>query len=367
MAQFTVKIRNAERTANEEYNLADELALIELNIFKIQKNLSFSVKSKSNIQAKLHRAEQQVAVYRGNMKKMYSTLDDILSKYDNTEIAILKGNVKAKTGKALASKEVWSTIGSVGILGNLTSAAYGIATADNVCAAWVKGIKSVWNSSFSIGKAVVKSQKDPSVTWTKALAGLKKNDADIPAWKALTSTYTDPFLNSISKSNLTVAQRAQAGWSKGIKGTLRKFNTTKGRVQQGVAIGLSAVVNGISNYSEYKNGEITAERAVAETVSETTVDWGKNLLLTAAVTAGFAAVGVTAPALVVGATAAGISVAADWVCEKVTQKSVTELVSDTILDTAESVEKAKWRVISSGWNLAVNGAKNPLYKFVQFA
>lgn len=66
-------------------------------------------------------------------------------------------------------------------------------------------------------------------------------------------------------------------------------------------VALSAVTNGVSNYQEYKDGKISAKRAVAETITETAVDVAVGTLATTLVTAGAAALGfASAPAVVVG-------------------------------------------------------------------
>ncbi|MBO5373345.1 MAG: hypothetical protein J6A75_11620 [Lachnospiraceae bacterium] len=107
---------------------------------------------------------------------------------------------------------------------------------------------------------------------------------------------------------------------------------------------LSGVTNAISNKKEMETEGISTKRAVAETITETAVDVGIGMVATAAATA---LLGATAPAVMVGAAAAGAVWAADaatrYLTKKITgsEKKLTELVSDTILDAAEAVEKIK--------------------------
>ena len=103
---------------------------------------------------------------------------------------------------------------------------------------------------------------------------------------------------------------------------------------------LSLVANGFSNYDEYNKGGMSSGRAWAETVTETLVDIGKGAAIAAGVAAGCAAIGVAAPAVVVGGIGVAVSFVADVVCEKLTGKNVTEFVSDTVLDAAASAGKA---------------------------
>ena len=109
---------------------------------------------------------------------------------------------------------------------------------------------------------------------------------------------------------------------------------------------LALVANGFSNYEEFSKGEITGERAVAETVLETGIDIGKGALLAAGVAAGAAALGIAAPAVVVGGVAVAASAVLDFACKQFTGKGVTELVSDTILDVGEAVVSGAQKVVS---------------------
>lgn len=129
---------------------------------------------------------------------------------------------------------------------------------------------------------------------------------------------------------------------------------------------LSFIANGFSNYDEWKTGGISGERAVAETVTETFIDIGKGAAIAAGVAAGCAAIGVSAPAIVVGGIGVGVSLVADIVCEKITGKGVTEAASDFILDGAAKVGKAISGATSSakkavsGWFNKVVSPSNTL-------
>lgn len=130
--------------------------------------------------------------------------------------------------------------------------------------------------------------------------------------------------------------------------------TKAAKAGDGLAVGakwlggvLSFAGSAVDNYEEYKSGEISGGRAVAETVTETAVDIGSDMLITAGVTAGAAALGVTAaPAVVVG----GVAVAAKWgldcLCESLWDKSFTETVSDGLLDMGEAVVSGAGELVS---------------------
>jgi len=72
------------------------------------------------------------------------------------------------------------------------------------------------------------------------------------------------------------------------------------------------------------------------------------------VVAGAAALGVTSmPAIAVTAISVGVAWAADGICELITGKSVTELVSDAVVDAGERIVEG----VSRGVEKVVDGAK----------
>ena len=113
-----------------------------------------------------------------------------------------------------------------------------------------------------------------------------------------------------------------SGWAKalGIAGSILTVGTTA-----------------YDNYKEWKSGEISVGRAVAETLGEVAVDWGIGILATAAAAA---LLPVGAPAVAVGAAAAGVTWLADCICESFTGKGLTETISDAALDAGTAIWNA---------------------------
>lgn len=372
MAQFSIKPDNTQKVIIDEQRLARELASLEDEIRNIKSSLSFRTASLANIRNRLNSASDRVGGYQNGMKRMSLSLNEIVNMYGSTENAII-GNLDvgdAKINKVPGSSGteegnteepgsfdwsfLWKAVGVAGPVGKIVSTTGKFFTSDKEPAAkWSGLVKDSWSAAWKAADTIKKCRKDTSISWGQAMFGLNP----------------DKFLGSISKSNLSAAQRFQHGFDKGIKGTLREFKTPGGAVKQVGGIILSGVTNAFSNYEEYQRGDISAERAVAETVVETAVDWGKDLLIGAAVTAGLAATGIAAPALAVGAATVAVSAGIDWVCEKVCGKKATELVSDAILDTAEMVgngiksgvevvkngAEALWKNVASGWNAFTGG------------
>ncbi len=133
---------------------------------------------------------------------------------------------------------------------------------------------------------------------------------------------------------------------------------------------ISGVFNAFKNYSEMKSGKIDAQRAVAETITETAIDVVVDAALYAGIAAVLAGVAGTAavPALAIGA----VVVTTKWFLDIATNAitgtdgGFTEYVSDKILDFAEyagdAVKKVKNAVVSSVVktcsNIFLRNAKN---------
>ena len=129
----------------------------------------------------------------------------------------------------------------------------------------------------------------------------------------------------------------------------------------------AAVTSGFSNYKEFGN---FGARFWEETASETLLKVGEGILVSAGVAAAFAAAGISAPALAVGAAAAGVTVLVDWGLDSVvswatggTQTSWIEGASNVISDTGEKV--AGWvadtgKKAGKAINNGINGIKNSI-------
>ncbi len=117
-------------------------------------------------------------------------------------------------------------------------------------------------------------------------------------------------------------------------------------------LALSGISNGISNYKEYKSGDISGGRAVAEWALETVIDQGKTWVIGTAVAAGVAATVGSAPVLLVGAATVGVTMGLEYGCKKLTgwlcgeEKGISETISDVVLDVGEAIVETKQKIIS---------------------
>lgn len=122
-----------------------------------------------------------------------------------------------------------------------------------------------------------------------------------------------------------------------------------------LGVGLSI----LDNSEEVKNGEITAERAVQETIMETTVDWAKGMIIGAAIGAVGVAVVASAPISVpaiavtdgVALTTAAVTAGVDYLFYKTTGRELTETISDGILDTTVKLNSGITNGLSNLFNV----------------
>lgn len=378
MAQFSVKPDNIYPAADAEDKIVRELDKLESEIRHISTSLGFRSSAKVNIQRRLNGAAGRISGHRGSMNSMRSALCSVADVYNRTEDRIADrldvGNVPIqnvqeercnnKVGQVPKKTDLsglWKIVGAFGPGGKVVSTVCKAVTSDKEpIAKWADAASGMWKAVCKTADAVKKCKKDSDVNWMKEIFGLNK----------------DSILKDIKKTDSGRFQKALQGWNKKIKGELGEFKTNYGRVKQVGGTLFSLFSNGISNYEEYEKKKntaeaISAERAAAETISETVVDWAKDLLIGAGITAGLAAAGVAAPAFAVGAATIAVSAASDWISEKIFGEKVTELVSDGILDFAEGVgnmfktgaKKAKesttaiWKNITNSWKSLTGGRK----------
>ena len=157
----------------------------------------------------------------------------------------------------------------------------------------------------------------------------------------------------------TINISPQAGWlqrlksaPKAAKDTFAKelIGDSEGKKISGSKVAgwaVALVANGFSNYEEYSKGEISGERAVAETVVETGIDILKGAAISSALVAGSVAIGLAAPAVVVSGVAMAASTLLDIACKQFTGKKVTEFVSDAILDGGEMLVNGAVKAVSN--------------------
>ena len=196
------------------------------------------------------------------------------------------------------------------------------------------------HDGFAFGKDVV----DGVQTTLDGIEACVEHKAEA-SWKDDLLGLGDPdFIQDLRKLDLKKMSHlgvALTGAAASIEDSIKDLTTGWGIA----GVGLDLASSGIDNYQEYQSGNISGTRAVAETVTETSVGIGKEILITAAVTGGLLALSVACPALapfvtnsfVIGACTTAVSSGVDWISKQVTGgKDFNEAVSDWAIDNVEN-------------------------------
>ena len=380
------KARDFDDIARKLQKIADQLA-------ESQRNLSWNVAVKETIRRELDKHVQNVRTYSSRAKTFSSSLNTISGYYKRTEKQI------AGSGVGAAGISVKNGYGGTSIPGfmalNASKAVYTAAN-KNKSAKWISELFEKFVGADAIikyaGKAGIvgglvsipfsvfrgyEKWKSGEKTAAESIVGFAKNGKDVV--NNIYKMYTN--YDKLSKlTHFGPAGTAQA-WKTGLKrafglesisnlfttgrvstaGTFSQrfynnFHNQEGFFEQfthkGVkgalkwtGVALTAVTRGIQNYGEHKEGKISTKRAVAETVTETAIEVGKDWLIATAVTAGIAAVtGAAAPVVAVGVGVVAVSAGLDYVCNKLTGKDLTEAASDLVLDTAQKIGEGAKKV-----------------------
>ena len=247
---------------------------------------------------------------------------------------------KQKEKKSLWSwDDTWDVVGEFGPVGTGISSVGQFFTGGVTCKSVLKFAKGAADITGDVAKNI---SSNTSFDW-KSLTNLKPVQNET-AGKVFSDAIDD---YNFSKAPNTAGKVAVAAkW---------------------VGTGLTVATSAVDNYQEYRDGEISAVRSVAETVGESAVKVVTGVACKAAATAIVTGIATTvgapavATAAAIGVVAVGISWAADKVCEAITGKDLAEATSDLVLDTAEKVGKA---VGSAAKKVAgaVSGWWNKLWK-----
>ena len=318
--------------------------------------LDFEVASKKNLQSRLKglksSAERQSALgeqYKDAFLKVTGNVADTDNKYGNKSNSILDkikkfpensvGNIKnlfvksklikyaATAGLFLSSDSVnkssislWDFAKKAGHIGVFLSLAEAVVKggAENIAKAVKYGYKfasGLMKDAKKIGK-ISRTGVNTKQMWKKKLMGVG-----------------DYFKEKL-KTSASVCKNPISRW----KNNFSKVWADANKITKSTWIGLAldGVINGVKNYKEF--GGITT-RAVAETMVETAWDTLAITATTAAVAATMAAVAGGAPVIAVAVGTMVVTNAADAVANWITgtDKGLTEIVSDALIDTAEKI------------------------------
>lgn len=344
--EFEIKTGTIRQLAADISDNANGLAAARTTVANVRKSCAIWSSSRQSILSSLRTIETNLQKEEASVKKLGSSLQDIASLYEETENNIVGAIDKNSTSNIWEWSDTWKVIGSFGTPGGVAAAIGNLATggadAENI-------ISSCKFLSSAIGTAATACTKgDTTASWWRYFTGM--NDATVDfAGSSLGGAFTSSFKKQFSDLNFGNATEV---------GDKIKVAT------KWAGHALTVAKNGVENFQEYKSGDISAGRAVAETVVQSAVDIGMGALATAGITAAAVAIGVGAPVAAVGVGAAFVTWAANGVCKWATGgKDVGEVVADAVCDIGEGKIGAKAvsdgaKTVAKGVGEAVNSVGN---------
>ena len=308
MTQFKVDTVQMRQIADEVQHIHWEMERIEARLDSMMLNHLLQFRGGAKMATTISGCRIACGNQSNNLKNLYKGLESVTELYKDCENG-LKEPKDSKTAQAEAGNWVgelgWKIL--TGLNGPLTIAGgvYSLLTGDFLGAG-----KGISKGTASLLKAFTVAENGKvTCDWAK-MFGFTMNDKTFT--ESLRSTWDDFFPGSN-------ANGFQIGTS----------------VAKWAGVALSFIGSGISNYDEFE-GEMGG-RYWAETLMEGALDVGKGILVGAGVAAAFTAAIGGAPAILVAGATVAVTWGADKICEAITGKNVTELVSDAILDTGERI------------------------------
>lgn len=389
MSKIRVNTQTLIQQQQQIEQLAGQLENISEEINYVSRNLSWQISSREQIKNRLN----EYGRYTGNLQRKTQSLSVALG---------TAGDYYQSTCKKVAGWTVKGTEENHQVSGGENKKAEDTGGGGQG-SAWLKYLKKIGKGGLdAIGKAgAIGGMLGAPIALLKILidndgftgkdigAVIKGAGGSVLGWMKSKDAKGIKELLGLEKYKTISTGSSKAGWLARLDNAkvtgvdtlkeellpITKVEETGKYAVKGTKVAgwaLSLVANGFSNYEEYNKKlgtgeEISQSRAVAETVTETLIDIGKGAAIAAGVAAGCAAIGVAAPAVVVGGIGVGVSVVADIVCENLTGSSVTEFVSDKILDGATAVGKKVTGAVSSagkavsGWFKKMTGGGKYAY------
>lgn len=346
---FEVKTGTIRQLAADLSDNADGLVAARTAVANVRKNCAIWTSSRQFILKSLQTIETNLQEEEASIKTLGSSLQNIASLYEGAEKNIVgtagtSGNGAEGTGTAGGKdhdiwkwSDTWKVIASFGGLGGFVATAGNLVTGGTDAGNLLSSAKFLAKAVGATATACTKG--DTAASWWKHFSGFNNATEEFAG-----SSFGKAFSSSLKKQ---FTKDLDFGSATNVGDKVKVATKWAGHA-------LTVAKNGVENYQEYKSGDISAERAVAETAVESAVDIGMGALATAGVTAAFVAAGIAAPAVVIGVGAAGVTWAVNGVCKWATGgKDVGEVAADFVCDVGEAAVSA----VKSGAKAVSDGAK----------
>ena len=351
-------------------NSSSKVGQIESDFSGVARKLDWDVRSASDIQRRMDRINGELEEQARMLSKMHTFIGNAKSKYEFVQGKYsggsgASGGAGSSRGFSFGDQVKQSfdlgelgkkAIGAFGPIGSLAGAGIAIYEGSN---------GGDWEDT---GKAIAEGM----VSWAQHFNTHKWtnfNKANSFGYNWGTKSYAKRLLGLTCETSSRAAawgNRIVRNFKSGFTETFVKFDPkAAGSGYKPNWFGIVGTVidlsfNAYGNYKQVKNGEISADRAVVETVAETAANL---LLVTAAGAIAAATLPATAPAVAVTIAGAGIMWAADGITKLITggDKGIGELASEGVGWLYDKGKEAATKVVDYGKNItskAVEKAAN---------
>lgn len=303
------------------------LGRCKCSVEEVRRQMNIALKIHTGISGNLSGIERELIAIRNGVKELKRGLTDAAYEYRSAEDKILGRPPEIKVDDKFQpdlEKLLKDVIGKFGAVGTFTHAIWGVVDpGDNP--AWLTATNFIKDSLAGLGETV-KAVEDTTASWAAKLFGFKLTDPPGTFAEAWGDEWGKYAFSSTSTTGEKIAVGAR--W-----------------------VGVLATVagNAYGNWKEYQSGDITASRAIQETILESGIDIVTDVAIKAALAAAFGAV----PAVAVAAGAVVVKWGLDTACEYFFDKDLSELATDAIIDFSEGLQDfadASIDKLRSGWD-----------------
>lgn len=352
MSEFKVKPGTVRSAAGQNEQIARELEQISSGVYGVRRRLRFQIAQRDRINQRLDAVAKKISEEGSSAKRTASVLKNVASQYENTELGLCGEKKSSENSIAVISN---AKVYKASTFVDEFKSKYGFKEVLKG-AGYISTVYSILDGATSAtsSKDYFKAGKDTFDFVNKAIkeyANYKKIGNAVGA-KTAKNWWFKHITGLTSLRNVSKAKNPTTRFINNLKNKTSPYNIQfkkaignyvgKGGVKAAVASWAGVLLSGASNYilnreeQKTSNGTMSDARVWEETVTETIVDTGLSLASQIVVGAAISALlPAAAPGVLVVALTGLVSAGIGAGVKAITGKSVTEWLSDKILDHVE--------------------------------